>query len=447
MHPRYLDPEIETLPRAQLEKLQAEKLAAQVARVIAKSPFYRAKYAAAGFSASPRIAAPEDVRKLPILSKSELREAQAAKPYFGDIATVPASDFIETLSTTGTTGRPFHCVWTKNDLAYTHAVMRRTVWTMGIRPGDIVQIGFAYGLFVAGVNVHLACQQLGCLVVPIGATNTERHLEYLTGLKSTALFATPSFAMYLAERLKEAGVAPESLGLRIGCFGGEPGTAVPATRAKLEAGLGLDARDYYGLAEICPGMSPECEAKDGIHFCEDHVIVEVLDPETKEPVADGEAGVLVLTDLSREAVPLLRYWTNDLVRLVRERCACGRTHARAPGGIVGRGDDRINLKGAKFYPTQVENAVRAFAELAPEFRIVLAHDAAKRADNCTVRVELAPGFAVAGEAYATLIARVAAKLRAETGSSLAVEIVPTGSLERAMTKSKRVIDNRKPFAR
>ncbi len=439
----YLDPEIETLPRIELDKLQGEKLAAQVARVIAKSPFYRAKYAAAGLSASPRIAHPEDVRTLPILFKAELREAQAAKPYFGDIATVPESDFIETLSTTGTTGRPFHCVWTKNDLDYTHAVMRRTVWTMGIRPGDIVQNGFAYGLFVAGVNVHLVCQQLGCLVVPIGATNTERHLDYLTGLKSTVLFATPSFAMYLAERLKEAGVALESLGLRIGCFGGEPGTAVPATRAKLEAGLGLDARDYYGLAEICPGMSPECEAKVGVHFCEDHVIAEVLDPDSKEPVAAGEVGVLVLTDLTREAVPLLRYWTNDLVRLDRERCACGRTHARAPGGIVGRGDDRINLKGAKFYPTQVENAVRAFGELAPEFRIVLDHDAARATDTAMVRIELAPGQDVAGDALKGLIGRVETRLKAATGSSLGVEIVPTGSLERAMTKSKRVVDNRK----
>jgi len=443
----YLDPEIETLPRAALGKLQGEKLARQVERVLRLSPFYRRKYAAAGIVSGLAIKHPEDIRKFPILAKAELREAQAAKPFFGDIATVPVGDFIETLSTTGTTGRPFHCVWTKNDLAYTHAVMRRTVWTMGIRPGDIVQNGFAYGLFVAGVNVHLACQQLGCLVVPIGATNTERHLDYLTGLKSTILFATPSFAMYLAERLKEAGIAPESLGLRIGCFGGEPGTAVPATRTKLEEGLGIDARDYYGLAEICPGMSPECEAKDGIHFCEDHLIAEVLDPETKEPVAEGETGVLVVTDLSREAMPLLRYWTNDLVRLSTERCACGRTHARAPGGIVGRGDDRINLKGAKFYPTQVENAVRALPDLAPEFRIVLDHDHARHSDTCTVRVELAPGKTAAGAALAALIAGVEAKLKAETGSSLAVEIVPTGSLERAMTKSKRVVDNRKPHGR
>jgi phenylacetate-CoA ligase len=249
------------------------------------------------------------------------------------------------------------------------------------------------------------------------------------------LLSTPSYALHVAEGLRERGVDPAELPLRRGCFGGEAGAENPATRAKLEAGLGIDAYDYYGLAEVGPTFASECEAKAGIHFAEDYVAVECLHPETQEPVAEGDLGVLVFTHLRREATPVLRYWSNDYARITTERCACGRTHARAVGGIVGRHDDLLVFKGAKFYPSQVEKVVRSFSGLGDEFRIEIRRPAPEApVESCTVVAELARAeLDDFGE-------RVVRALRDELGVTPALRLEPFGTLERFAFKAQRIVE-------
>jgi phenylacetate-CoA ligase len=252
------------------------------------------------------------------------------------------------------------------------------------------------------------------------------------------LLATPSYALHIAEQLRLRGLDPARLALRRGCFGGEAGTEAPATRRKIEQGLGIDAYDYYGLAEIHPTFAAECEAKAGIHWAEDHHLVEIINPDTMQPCAEGEIGVVVITHLTREATPMLRYWTNDYARLTTARCACGRTHARSEGGILGRHDDLVIYRGAKFYPVQVEKVVRSFAELSDEFRIELARNEATGTDICAIVVE-----AIEGQAdQAALRERLRHALRAELQVTPEVRFVPFGTLERTTFKAKRIVDRR-----
>src|SRR5207253_4973340 len=274
-----------------------------------------------------------------------------------------------------------------------------------------------------GMSCHYAAGRLGCLVVPTGTgIPTQRQIDFLHALGSTVLLATPSYGLHLVEGLRERGIDPAGLALRLGCFGGEAGAENPATRAKLETGLGIDAFDYYGLAEVGPTFASECEAKAGIHFAEDYVVVECLAPDTREPVVEGELGVLVFTHLTREATPVIRYWSNDYARLSSEPCECGRTHVRAVGGIVGRHDDLVVFKGAKFYPSQVEKVVRSFAELSDEFRIEVDAAGGMLVERCTVVCELREG--------AEVEQRLVQALRAELGVTPGLRLEPYGPLER-----------------
>jgi len=289
------------------------------------------------------------------------------------------------------------------------------------------------------MSTHYASQLLKCFVLPIGAAMTERQIDYLLNPGSTVLLCTPSYALHIAERLAQRGIDPKDIPLRRGCFGGEGGAEVPATRKKIEEGLGIDAFDYYGLTEIGPTISSECEEKAGLHWVEDHVLFEVIDPDTKERCQPGEVGVLLMTHLTKEAIPMIRYWTNDLASLTTEKCACGRTHARSVGGILGRADDMIIYKGAKFYPIQVEKVVRGFPELSDEFRIELTSDEERRTEICTVVVE------VSAEAKdtETVTSRLKKGLKEELLVTPEVAIKPLGSLERTTFKAKRIVDNRK----
>lgn len=268
---------------------------------------------------------------------------------------------------------------------------------------------------------------------------TERQLDYLQDHESTVLLATPSYALYIAEKLHEQGITPGEISLRIGCFGGEPGVEVDATREKIEAGLGIAAHDYYGLAEIGPTFASECTTKAGLHWAEDHHIVEVIDPETKQPCAPGEIGILVITHLTREATPMIRYWTNDYARLVTEPCVCGRTHARSPGGILGRADDLIIYRGTNFYPTQVEQVIRSFEELGDEFRIELTTEVETGIHHCTIVAE----YRTAPDDEDALVRRIRRALKHELLVTPAVSLRPFGTLERTTFKAKRVDDRRK----
>jgi len=435
---KYFESEIETMDRSNLEKLQMERLQWQLKRCYEESPFYRERFMKAGIK-------PEDIRSLeeivriPPVTKEELREEQLAHPSFGRYTVAPSKDWAELHPSTGTTGVPVNTIWSHRDVKTIASWTARTMWNFGARPGDIVQNAFSYGLWVAGMSTHYATQELKCFVVPIGAAMTERQIDYLLNPGSTVLLCTPSYALHIGERLAQRGISPEDIPLRRGCFGGEGGTEVPATRKKIEEGLGIDAFDYYGLAEIGPTIASECEEKAGLHWVEDHILIEVIDPDTKEISRPGETGVLVMTHLTKEATPMIRYWSNDLAKLTTEKCACGRTHARSIGGILGRADDMIIYKGAKFYPIQVEKVVRSFTELSDEFHIELTTDERMGTDICTVVVEQ---MAERGDTE-ILASSLKKGLKEELMVTPEVDIKPLGSLERTTFKAKRLVDNRK----
>jgi len=435
MYRPYWDSEIETLDRRALTALQLERLKAQLQRLYHTSPFYRQKWDAAGVKPED-VRHLEDITKLPLVTKDELREEQTRHPPLGRYTAAPRRDWREFHPSSGTTGIPVGTVWTEKDVETIADVTARTLWGYGIRPGDAIQNGFSYGLWVAGMAVHYAAQRIGAFVIPIGAGYTDRQIDFLLRLKPTAFTATPSFGVYLAEVLAERGIPPEALALRLGAFGGEAGTENPATRRRLEEGLGIDAYDYYGLAELGPTFAAECTEKAGLHWAEDHYLIEILDPETKEPLPPGKPGALVITHLTREGSPMVRYWTNDIAVLDVEPCACGRTHARSPGGILGRTDDMIIYKGAKFYPVQVEQAVRAFPELSPEYRIEVKSNEGRTAE-VTVVAELARPMAPEEEDRLTAAVRKA--LREQCLVTPAVRLVPPGTLERTAFKAKRVV--------
>lgn len=429
---QYWDEAIETLPREELESLQLDRLRSQLARVAGASIFYRERMEAVGME-------PEDVRtiddlqSLPVVTKEELRLDQAAHPPFGSFAVADRADWREVHPSTGTTGAPVKTIWTATDVETITAFTARTLWQFGTRAGDIVQNAFAYGLWVAGMSCHYGAQQLGATVIPIGTgVTSDTQLHYLD-CGATVLLSTPSYALHLAETVRERGMNPEALGLRIGCFGGEPGAENPATRAKIESGLGLQAFDYYGLAEVGPTFASECQAKEGIHFAEDHVLVECVDAETLQSVPHGELGVLVFTHLTRQGSPMIRYFSNDYARLTAETCSCGRTHMRAVGGIVGRSDDLVVFKGAKFYPSQVERVVRDFDALSAEFYLEIVRDpGAARVAACTVVAEWA------AEPVSDITHALKSALRSALGVTPALRIEPFGTLERTTFKAKRV---------
>jgi len=432
---RFWNPEVEALPRPRLAALQFERLRWQLERCYRDAPFYRERFAQADVRPS-HLHRLEDIRHFPVVTKQELRDEQAAYPPFGRYAVAPKSQWRELHPSTGTTGVPVNTIWSAEDVDVIADHTARTMWSFGVRPDDIVQNAFAYGLWVAGIAVHYACARIGCFVIPIGAGTTSRQVDFFVNPGATVLLATPSFAIHIAEHMRERGIGPDTIALRAGCFGGEPGASVPATRARIERGLGIDCYDYYGLGEIAPTFAAECTEKAGLHVAEDHYLAEILDPETREPLPSGETGVLVLTHLTRVATPMIRYWTNDYARLDPEPCRCGRTHVRLAGGVSGRADDLIIYRGTKFYPVQVEGVVRVFPELTDEFRIELSTDAREGTDVVAVVAEVAWGD------VELLRGRVRRALREALGVTPEVRLVEAGTLERTVFKARRVIDLR-----
>lgn len=435
MEREFWNPEIEKMKREDLEKLQFKKLKWQIERCYKYSEFYREKFRENGVTPDD-IKSLDDISKLPIVTKKELREEQSKYPPVGRYAIAPKSEWKELHPSTGTTGIPVNTIWSYRDAEIIADHTARLMYGFGVTKDDIVQNAFSYGLWVAGIAVHYACEKIGSFVIPIGATSSDRQIYFMQNAKSTVLLATPSFGLYIAEKLKEKKIDPEKLSLKIGAFGGEAGTENPATRKRLEDGLGIDAYDFYGLAEIGPTFAAECKEKAGLHFVEDHYLIEVVDPETLEPLSEGEKGVLVITHLSREATPMIRYWTNDIVRLEYEKCGCGRTHIRAIGGILGRADDMIVYKGENIYPSQIEEVVRSFSELSNEYKIYVTKDKSTGiVKNVKVAVELESEKFNANEVRA----KVSSALRDALMVRVDVEVLPPNSLERTEFKAKRVV--------
>ena len=430
-------PEIETMDREEVRRLQLERFRWQLKRCYEGSEFYRKKFDEAGLSPED-VRSLEDLEKVPPVTKDELREEQMKHPPLGRYTVASQKDWRELHPSTGTTGQAVNTLWTENDVENLTQWTARTLWTSGVRPRDIIQNSWSYGLWCAGMSAHYGAKRVGCFVLPIGATMTERQIEYFQRPGATVLLATPSYALYLAERMRQKGIFLDQIALRMGILGGEAGAEVTATRKRIEEGLGIDVYDYYGLAEIGPTIASECRQKVGIHWVEDHIYVEVVNKDTKRACASGEIGVLVLTPLTREGTPLIRYWTNDYARLVFNKCACGRTHARSPGGILGRADDMIIYKGENFYPVQVEKVVRRFPELSAEYVIKLTTDERTGTDVVTVVVEYVKKEASTEE----FKNKLKQTLREELVVTPEVDIVEPGTLARTEFKAKRIKDMR-----
>lgn len=437
--------ETERLARPQLEALQLERLRRQVQRCWRHSPFLRRKLAAAGVQPS-QIRSLADLRRLPFTTREELREEQLRRPPAGDLPLTPRERWLEIHPTTG--GSPAYVAWSRGDLAAIRSYTARLLHACGVRPGDLVQNTLAYGLWPGGLAIHYGMQQLGACVLPAGMDALKRQIELLVNFRPRVLVSLPSAALYLAEQLRERGLSPADTGLEIGLFAGEPGVSHPATRARLEQALGVKAYDLYGIVEVGPIMAGECQAQAGLHWPEDHFLVEIIDPETLAPCPPDTYGILVLTSLTGETMPALRYWTNDYACITAAPCPCGRTLARSPGGIRGRSDQMIIVGGAKFYPAQIEQILHRFRELGDEFRILLEREADSWLDRCTLVVEHAPQ--VSSWELDGLARQLAGVLADELRLQAGVRVVRYGTLGRTVTPGGRVQDLRpagEPVAR
>jgi phenylacetate-CoA ligase len=421
---------IEGAPREELAALQLARLRQTVARVLDCVPVGAARLREAGVGSGEDVASLDDLHRLPFVVKSDLREHYP----FGLLA-VAREDLVRVHASSGTGGKPTVVGYTRHDLdeVWT-AVMARSMYAAGVRPGMVVHNAYGYGLFTGGLGFHQGAERLGATVVPISGGMTARQVMLLRDFGGQALGCTPSYALNIAQGVRDAGVDPAELRLEVGLFGAEPWTE--AMRTQIEAELGLRAVNFYGLSEIVgPGVSVECGERDGLHVNEDHFLVEAVDPDSGEPVAPGEHGELVFTTLTKEALPLVRYRTRDIAGLTFEPCACGRTLARM-SPVRGRHDDMLIVRGVNLYPSEVEQLLLGVEGVAPHWQLVV--ERPRTMDELTVRCE------PAADAFdrAALEARVRDALREGTGITVAVELLAPGEVPRSEGKAVRVIDRR-----
>ncbi|GAB4303126.1 MAG: phenylacetate--CoA ligase [Roseovarius sp.] len=428
------DREFETMPRADLRALQLERLRWTLRHACDRSPFYASAFAQAGVTPDD-LKTLDDLRRFPFTVKTDLRDNYP----FGMFA-VPRADLRRLHASSGTTGKPTVVGYTAGDIDRWSDLMARSMAAAGARPGDVVHNAYGYGLFTGGLGAHYGAERLGCVVVPVSGGGTERQIMLLQDFAPRVLCATPSYALNLAEAATQMGVDPASLALRRGIFGAEPWSE--AMRAELDRAFGIRAVDIYGLSEIMgPGVACECDhARDGLHGWEDHFLFEIIDPQSGEPLPMGESGELVITTLTKEALPMVRYRTRDITRLTDEPCACGRTHLRICR-ITGRDDDMMIIRGVNVYPSQVEAALVGAPGLAPHYQIVLERHGSM--DSMTVEVEVLPGAAESDDARARIAADVRHRIKGLIGVSCAVRALSPGSVPRSQGKAVRVRDLRK----
>ncbi|HZL04457.1 MAG TPA: phenylacetate--CoA ligase, partial [Coriobacteriia bacterium] len=360
------NPEYERMSRDELEKLQLRRLQSTVAWVHERVPYYRETLDARGVK--PRdIKSLTDVRLLPFTDKTALRDTYP----FGMFA-VPMDQVVRVHSSSGTTGKPIVVGYTRGDLNTWSECTARVAAAAGVVESDRVQMAFLYGMFTGGWGMHYGIERIGATVFPAGSGNTERHLMMMQDFGTTALVGTPSYALYIAEVAEKAGIDMRSLPLRVGLFGGEP--SGEGMRAEIEDRLGILATDNYGLSEVMgPGVSGECEHQCGLHMNEDHFLFELVDPATGESVGEGEEGELIITPLTKEAFPVLRYRTHDLTRIVTEPCICGRTNARMRK-VRARTDDMLIIRGVNVFPSQIEDVLFQIEGIEPHYLIVVARE-------------------------------------------------------------------------
>jgi phenylacetate-CoA ligase len=420
----------ETLPRERLERVQLERLHTTLGRLLECVPPMRQRLHAAGVNHPSDVTSLADLARLPFSTKADLR-----REYPFGLFAVPREAIVRVHASSGTGGKPTLVGYTRNDLEVWAEVVARTLALGGVRPGMVLHIAAGYGLFTGGMGFHMGGERLGCTVVPAGVGFSQRQITLMMDLGAQALKSTPSYALNLAATLQEMGLSAADLKLEVGLFGAEPWTE--AMRPAIERGLGLRAVNDYGLSEIIgPGVSAECiEVRNGMHIQEDHFLAEVIDPTTGQPLPAGQAGELVLTTLTKEALPLLRYRTGDASSLDFAPCACGRTHARM-SAVTGRLDDMLIIRGVNLYPTEIERVLLGLENVGPNYQLVV--DRPSTLDELTVVCE-PTSVTVDTEG---LQARVARAVHQAIGLAVHVDVVATGSIPRSEGKAVRVIDRR-----
>ena len=430
----YFQPEIETMPREQLQALQSERLVKQVRHVYDHVPYYRAKMDAKGVTPDD-IRGVEDLHKLPFLSKADLRDAY---PY--GLLAKPLADCVRIQSTSGTTGRRVVAFYTQHDIDLWEECCARAIVAAGGTKEDVVQVCYGYGLFTGGPGLNGGSHKLGSLTLPMSSGNTERQLQFMEDLQATILCCTPSYAMYLAESAIESGVR-DRLHLKAGIFGAEAWTE--EMRRDIEQKLGLKAYDIYGLTELSgPGVSFECAEQQGMHINEDHFIAEIIDPVTEEVLPYGSKGELVFTAITKEAFPMIRYRTRDICVLKTEKCSCGRTHIRMCKPM-GRSDDMLIIRGVNVFPSQIET-VLLNQGMPANYQIIV--DRVNNSDTLDIEVEVPQElFSDTVSAIAQKEKELVAALKAMLGIMAKVHLVAPKSITRSEGKAVRVIDKRKLY--
>jgi phenylacetate-CoA ligase len=431
---KYWEPEKECITRDALEQLQLERLQSTLYRVGTHVPFYRKKFDELKIDYD-NFRSLDDLRKLPFTTKQDLRDNY---PY--GLFAVPLRDVVRIHSSSGTTGLATVVGYSKNDIKNWSNLVARVLIGAGVTADDVIQIAFGYGLFTGGFGLHYGAERLGASVIPISAGNTKRQIQIMQDFKTTALVCTPSYALIIADTMMEMGINPNGLGLRVGLFGAEPWSE--AMRHEINEKLGIVATDNYGLSEVMgPGVAGECQECNGLHINEDHFLLEVIDPKTLEPVSPGELGELVITTLTKEAFPMIRYRTRDLTRLIPEPCPCGRTFMRMQR-IMGRTDDMLIIKGVNVFPIQIEKVLFEIEGTEPHYQIII--DRENHSDKVTVLVEVVESiFFDEMKKQREMVDHIKARLASELGVSVAIKLVEEKTLERSEGKSKRVVDNRK----
>jgi phenylacetate-CoA ligase len=426
--PGDLEP-IETASRDEIAGLQLARLKTTLDHAYANSPFYRARFEQAGVHPDD-VRSLEDIAKLPFTTKQDLRDTYP----FGMFA-VPREKVARIHASSGTTGKPTVVGYTKNDIEVWSDMVARSIRASGGRPGDIVHIAYGYGLFTGGLGAHYGAEKLGCTVVPVSGGMTERQITLIQDFKPRVIMVTPSYMLSILDEFRKQGIDPRESSLAVGIFGAEPWTN--AMREEIERCFDMHAVDIYGLSEVMgPGVANECvETKDGLHVWEDHFYPEIIDPESGRVLPDGEVGELVFTSLTKEALPIIRYRTRDLTRLLPGTARSMRRIEK----ITGRSDDMIILRGVNVFPTQVEEQVLKCRGLAPHFQIELTRHG--RMDAMTILVEALAETADEA-ARAACAKELSHHVKSVIGVSAAVKVCDPGAVERSLGKAKRVVDNR-----
>ena len=429
---RMFQPEYEAMGRAELEALQLERLNGLLVRVYENVPTYRAKFDEAGLT--PHVTSLADLAEFPFTVKDDLR---AAYPY--KMFAVPLRDIVRVHSSSGTTGQITVVGYTAGDIDRWADMMARTLACAGATPDDVVQVTYGYGLFTGGLGAHYGSERLGCTTIPISGGNTKRQVQVLKDFGATILACTPSYAVLIAETAAEMGIDPRSLPLKAGVFGAEPWSE--NMRKQIEQMLDITAIDIYGLSEVLgPGVASECSCQCGLHVNEDHFIIEIVDPQTLRPVPEGERGEVVFTTLTKEGIPVVRYRTRDISRIVPGECACGRTFRRMER-VTGRTDDMLIIRGVNVFPSQIEQVLAGIPGVAPHYQVVLT----KRGSMDHVEVHVEVGADVVFDEIKTLEAlrrRVGGEIASALAVNIDVKLVEPKSIQRSEGKAKRVLDLR-----